>query len=167
MTTHERDELLNEIEGGWGKLQAFIAALSDEQLSVPAAAAGWTVKDHLIHLAVWESSAAALLRRQPRWEAMGIGQEMWDTRDVDQVNAAIQRQHKDRSLADVLGTLRGGHEQLVAQLQALADEDLRRTYAYYQPGYEGEAPIINWVRGNTFEHYADHIPWMRAIVEPA
>lgn len=163
MTTHERDNLLNDIAAGWGKLQVFITTLSEEQLTGPTDAAGWTVKDHLIHLAVWETGLYGMLHRQHRWQAMEVDQALWEARAVDQVNAAIQQRHRDLPLRDVLRTLRAGHERLVAHLQTLTDDDLQRPYSYYQPGYDVDAPIINWVRGNTHNHYAEHMPWMAAI----
>ncbi|HMQ29448.1 MAG TPA: maleylpyruvate isomerase N-terminal domain-containing protein [Chloroflexaceae bacterium] len=42
------------------------------QLDEPADVAGWTVRDHLVRLAVWAEGIAALLRRDDRWAAMGL-----------------------------------------------------------------------------------------------
>ena len=54
-------ELLSRTKLGWDSLQAYIKSLTPEQLTVPTDPAGWTVKDHLIHLAVWEDGIVAVL----------------------------------------------------------------------------------------------------------
>ncbi len=88
-------ELLSRMQEGWESLQAYIKTLSPQQLTEPTDAAGWTVKDHLIHLAVWENGVDAALSRDNRAARMGLTPEQWASDDYDIMNAVIQQAHKD------------------------------------------------------------------------
>ena len=166
LETHmSKAELLARIERGWAKLQAFIAKLNEAQATGPTDAAGWTVKDHLMHLAVWEDSMNALLLRQSRPAHMGVPQEIWAGRDFDRINGVIQESHRDRTLADVLQHLETVHTALLEKLHALPEAELRSPHSAYQAGSDNAAPIIRWLTGDTYAHYAEHIRWMDAIVK--
>jgi uncharacterized protein (TIGR03083 family) len=163
-TLPSKATLLENMQAGWDKLQAYIQSLTEAQLTGPTDAAGWTGKDHLIHLAVWEGGVVALLNRQSRREYMGIDEATWASDGFDAANAIIQQRHKDMPLADVLNTLRDTHQRMVETIESLSEEDLRRPYSAYDPTSDSDSPVINRVIGNTYEHYAEHIPWIDAIV---
>jgi len=159
-----KTQLLANIQQGWDELQHFIGTQTPEQLTTPTDAAGWTAKDHIIHLAVWEDSLLPMLEGKRRHEAMGIDKDMWKRNDYDEINAVIQARHKGMSLAEVKQTLSDVHQRVLAKLETLSDEDLHRPYNYYQPGSSTEYAIIGWIIGNTYEHYADHRRWMAALI---
>ena len=81
----------------------------------------------------------------------------------DVVNAGIYEAHRDRPLADVLAGFRESHEAMIKRLNEMSDADLARPYASY---YADDRPdtdqaIVNWISGNTWEHDADHLVWIR------
>ncbi|MCW5876692.1 MAG: ClbS/DfsB family four-helix bundle protein [Anaerolineales bacterium] len=163
-----KEKLLTKIREGWKQLQDFIGGYTDEQLTTPTDAAGWTAKDHLIHLAVWQNGMTALLDKQPRRGAMGLSEELWDTlaRGYDEVNAAIQQQHEGLSIDEVRGALEESHQEFVARIEALPAEELVLPYKHFQPWAENrEEPVIAYLAGNSFGHSEQHIPWMRTIIE--
>ena len=155
--------LLGRIGRGWDDLQAYIATLSREQLTGPADAAGWTVKDHLIHLAAWEDGIAAMLGGESRLAAMGIDQATWE-RGTDAVNAAIYARNRDLPLEAALEHCRQVHRRLLDRIGAMDDADLLRPYSHYQPEAASSQPILAWIVGNSFGHYAEHRPWIEALV---
>ena len=56
---------------------------------------------------------------------------------------------------------------MLTTLAGLSDEDLFKTYSYYQPDEPGDDsgdPILNWIMGNTYEHYAEHQAWIEALL---
>ncbi|HLV36093.1 MAG TPA: ClbS/DfsB family four-helix bundle protein [Spirillospora sp.] len=163
-TLPSKSVLLANMQAGWDKLQAYIQSLTEAQLTGPTDAAGWTGKDHLIHLAVWEGGVVALLNRQSRREYMGIDEATWANDDFDATNAIIQQRHKDMPLADVLNTLRDTHRRMVETVESLSEADLRQPYSAYDPTTDSDSPVINRIIGNTYAHYAEHIPWIDAIV---
>ena len=163
----DKAELLERIQRTRAALERAIGQLSEAQLVAPGAASGWSVKDHLAHLAVWEQGLTALLQGRPRPAAMEVDEATY-LRSEDALNALIYQRNKDRSLAEVLAAFRQAHDQVLAALAGLTDADLFKTYSHYQPNELGEdsgEPILKWVAGNTYEHYAEHHAWLRALVE--
>jgi uncharacterized protein (TIGR03083 family) len=152
------------MERGWNDFDAYLNTLAEEQLTTPTDAAGWTAKDHVIHLAIWEAGIFALLNAQPRWEGMGIDRETFVSDDFDRMNAVIQQRYRDMALDEVLKTFRDGHQRLVAKIQSMSDEDLQLPYRHYQPDSDRDAPVWHLISGNTFGHYEEHTPWIAAIV---
>lgn len=157
-------ELLRRIDNGWAELRAYIETLSPEQLAGPTDAAGWTAKDHIIHLAIWEDGVHALLSGEPRRERMGIDEAMWEGHDYDTINAVIQQRHKAISLDEALQRLDEAHRRLLDKIETLSEEDLVQPCSHFQPSSSDRRPVFGVIAGNTFGHYEEHIPWMQAIV---
>ena len=161
-----REVLLQEIDESWDKLMSFVDSLTEAQLTQPTDPAGWTVKDHLIHLAVWEKAALGLLDGKTKRDVLDIAPEVWEQGD-DPINAVLQERYQDMPLDEVLKTLRDQHETTVQRLTAMTEADLQLPYRHYQPNSTEERPIILWMDGDTSLHYLEHIPWMAKIAEQA
>jgi hypothetical protein len=158
-------QLLSLIETSWNELHTYLNTLTPDQIDGPTDAAGWTVKDHVMHLAMWEDSINALFEGRSRAENSGVPQDVWDSHDFDAINEIIRQHFVSLPYADVQQRFQTVHGKLMGKLAALSDDDLYRPYQHYIPGDHRTDPVINWVSGDTFEHYAEHLPWMRAIVE--
>jgi hypothetical protein len=70
-------------------------------------------------------------------------------------------------LEQVMQTLCDVHERMLKKLETLSEEDLQRPYSHYQPQSSEPRPIIDYVAVGTIDHYAEHMPWIAAIVERA
>src|SRR4030042_962810 len=81
-------------------LEKVLQGLTDAQLTAPGAE-GWSIGDHLMHIAVWEQGTVALLKKQSRYAAMGLSREEWEDKDGDEINVLIHERTKARSLAEV------------------------------------------------------------------
>lgn len=169
------NSVLERIDREWTKLNALVDSLGPQGLTVKSDDE-WAVKDHLIHVAAWEISLMALLQGAHREHAMGAGGrqiysgDAADTDETDAINAAIWSAHKEKSPEEALDFFREAHEKLVNVLGKLSDEDLERAYNHYQPSYPkpsptGDRPVIDWVSGNTYDHYAEHIGWINHLIE--
>ncbi len=160
------DELLRRLHHA---KSAVIHALHDysvEQMTQLRDHAGWTIKDHLDHLAVWEEGIAALLEKQPRYEAMGVDRATVLSASEDELNAIMRERVASSTLDGTLAALRASHEHLRHTVENLSDDDLMRGYSYFQPNDPGEdsgKPIVAWIVGNSNEHYLEHLPWIQAI----
>ena len=164
-TVMTKTELLERIERERLDLAETINRLSQAECLQPDAH-GWSIKDHLAHLAAWEMGIVALLRRQPRWTTMGLDEATLAAGDEDDLNDRLHQLYHDRSLAEVMAYFEDVHHQMVAVLATLSDEDLHKPYAHYDPGEAGSSanqPVLGWIIGNTYEHYAEHKTWIEAI----
>ena len=159
------EELLARIAEAWGILNQRIALLTPTQLTTPGPDGGWSVKDHLAHLATWESMLVALLRGAPIYAAFGISRAEYDALDsTDALNAIIAEQYKSHSLDEVMRRFEETHTRLVALIGALPDEDLSKPITFFQPDDPDERPILRKIIGDTYEHYAEHLPWIEEIL---
>lgn len=100
----DKAELMERIERARGLLVETIGRLSPATLVAPGLFDGWSVKDHLSHVATWERSLAALLQGRPRYAAMNVDRHTYASGDTDAVNALIHLHTKGRSL---IGSARG------------------------------------------------------------
>ncbi len=163
-----RAGLLRDIEQSWSELNAALGRLTERQLTEIRDAQGWSVKDHIIHMAAWERSVLAFFQGRPRHEGLGVSEDTYLTGDDDWINAEVQRQTADMPLNQALTQFREVHNQLLALLQSLSDADLHRPYSYYlphEPGRGDGPPAINVVYGNTAHHFKEHLGWINALVE--
>lgn len=159
-------ELLAEIHRSWARLLSTLGNLTEAQLTRLQDANGWTIKDHVVHVALWEESLVSLFQGRPGHEALGVDRDLYTSRDYDAINEAIYRQQKDLPLPEVLVRFQRAHEALIALVETLTDEDLDRPFHAYVtlgPG-RGEPPsVVEILRDYTVLHYAEHRAWIEAI----
>lgn len=157
---HPRDR----VDETWSDLAELVESLGPEGLEITGRD-GWAVKDHLAHVGAWEQSLLAIFEGADRLKAMGLDAVEDDT---DAINAAVWSLHRDRPAGDALAYFRKSHSDLMARLDALSDSDLQLPYAFYQPSSAPEdfsdRPVIDWVAGNTYEHYLEHIDWIKSLI---
>jgi hypothetical protein len=161
----KQKELLSQMKAGWDEVQAFINSLSNEQLTVNTDASGWTVKDHLMHLAVWQDGIEALLRKESRHKTMGLTDALWEDGEVDEINGYLKELHVTKPMDEIRRLADESYQRLVATIGALSEEELNAPYSHFDATVDRDNPVMGWVIGNTFEHYEEHLPWMKAIAE--
>ncbi|HEY4025363.1 MAG TPA: DinB family protein [Candidatus Dormibacteraeota bacterium] len=152
MTTNAADPgaraaLLDRIRQSWDTLQEAIRSLDDRQLTAPGPE-GWSIKDHLAHLARWEQIVRDRLDGRDPGVALAIPDDQ--QQDVDAVNAHLRQRDAGLSTSEVLQTLTETHVRLVARIESLDAGELER-----------------WtenIEGNTHEHFAEHLDWIRTLI---
>ena len=158
-------ELLERIDASYAALAKTLQRLSDDQLSRPAPS-GWAIKDHLAHLAAWELGIAVLLQHRPRFAAMQVEEAMEQGKNTDELNDLIYQQNAGLSPAEAREKFEAAHSQMLHALAALNDDDLYKPYTDYLPeGSQGsQEPVLNWIIGDTFEHFDEHQAYIRELV---
>jgi uncharacterized protein (TIGR03083 family) len=166
MTDHSNDQnitaagIRQQVEQAWNDLQQFYSGLTEEQLTTPTDAAGWTVKDHMVHLAVWETGLLGVLDGGTQNDRMNIDAAVWDEGEDDPINEVIQKRYQHLSLDEARAYVQSVHDEVMAKLDTMTDDDLQRQISPNKP-----YPVYRQITGDTTSHYAEHIPWMQAIAD--
>jgi hypothetical protein len=142
-----RMTLLGAIEAGRDRLTAALATFSDDAM-LERIDETWTRKDVLAHLGAWERRVVenlATLRR---------GDVPDGSIETDELNERFHAQARDRSLDEVRASEREAYAAVVAAVAAASDEELFDGHHFAWT--EGD-PLAGWFRGNTDEHYDEHL----------
>ena len=135
--------------------------LTDEQLDRPVeAAGGWSGRDLMGHMVVWQEAALASAKEL----AMGEQSPSMDRLDAEwKVPGAGDRMN----------------EEAMERFRALPLSEVRerfRTVSGELRGYLTVVPEVRWIKnaqhqeyffGETTEHYEEHLPQLRAILDAA
>jgi hypothetical protein len=161
-----KEDLIAQLHTSRHDLWALVETLSDADSVRLHDDQGWSVVDHLVHVAVWQNGIAALLRHQSRWDAMGLSaEEVQRAADGDALNAVLQSKFASMSAPDARQFLRTTEQALDAALAPLSTEDINKSYAFYAAEASDNATAVGaYIMGNSVEHYAEHLPWIEAIV---
>ncbi len=142
-----RTELLDAIRTGRRTLDETLAGFSDAQMA-DRIDETWTRKDVVAHFDAWERRVVRLLDR------LRSGAPADPEVETDELNERYWRESRDRSLADVRAGEQDAYDRLIAAIDAASDEEL------FDGGHfawtEGD-PLAEWFRGNSDEHYAEHL----------
>ncbi len=147
----------------WQELLALVDGLDAEVLERPLGD-GWPAKVHLAHITAWERSLLGILTRGSRAAAMGVPEDLWQGHDTDAINEFLAATAQGERAEAIRERMLETHAELAGVLQKLTDEDVAMPYSAYQPDdppYNAN-PVGGWIAGNTWEHYEEHIGWLRA-----
>jgi Mycothiol maleylpyruvate isomerase N-terminal domain len=162
----DRALVLESVERSWAALDEFLGELSDAQMG-SAGLDGWSVKDHLAHIAAWNLSLAALLERRHRQAAMAL--EGFSTTDWDGQNEVLRRRYRGLVPGEVRALLLGSCLMVVDALRGLSDADLMHPYREFQPQDTrttfptSDHPVWMWVVGSAEMHVDEHLQHIRLI----
>jgi hypothetical protein len=94
---------------------------------------------------------------------LGVDPALWEA-DIDEQNAVMQKEDEGTSTGEVRQALRESHERMRAKLASMADADLMLPQRHFGSDEAGDDSIIWRIVGNTYGHYEEHLPWMKAII---
>lgn len=97
---------------------------------------------------------------------MGLEPEEAKGLDFDQINDLVKRRHAHLSLQEALAFFQEAHRRMIETLNEMSDEDLYRPYQEFVPAGSGsrQDPVIGWIIGNTYEHFDEHLGYIRVLV---
>jgi hypothetical protein len=121
----------------------------------------WCPKDQLSHLAAWHEIALQRIEGSPEEEFLGIPAEIYGSMDIDAVNQFLHDRDKSRSPEEAREAFERSFQEVVKALEAVDEDGL---YRDYRPEIR-QRLLIDTVIGNTYEHYEEHLPQLRAFAE--
>jgi hypothetical protein len=158
-----KKQLLAEMQSEQAAWLALLDEIGEENMTQPEVAGGWSIKDIVAHITGWRRRTVLRFRAAldptvnmtPDWPA-----ELDEDDEVDEINAWIYKDNRDRPLVDVLNDSREVFQQLVAEVSALSDEQLNDPQRF--PWLEGERLTGAFIFGHFHE---EHEPDMRAWLD--
>ena len=157
------DEVRERIRTKRQELVDLIDNIDATSLSAPGPDGGWAIKDHLVHIGAWERWLLALFERRDKLAAMGAAGA---GKNVDDINAAVWEKHHHDTLEQARDYFDDSHRNLMAVLDTQSTEDFERPYKVFFEPAEGEAatqPVLEAVAANTYDHYDEHIGWIKEM----
>ena len=153
----KKQDLLRELEEEREHFLDVIDGLSDEDMEQPGVMDGWSVKDLLAHLTMWEAELIKLL-----WQAKQ-GQKPSSIHfshiSVDELNERWKNEMQDRDLERVMADFQSVRNQTIRRVDAFSDKDLNDAKRY---GWLDGKPLWEWIAGDSFQHEAEHLEQITA-----
>lgn len=150
-------KLLKTLRSRRAEWDATLAEVPESWMTERGVAGEWSVKDIIAHLTYYERWYADRLHEQLRGEYYTPTEI--DAMHYDERNEHIYQQNRDRPLDDVLAESRLVFQRLIEGVAGHSEAFL--TEPQEIEGAPG--PVIVWqmLRGDVYDHYAQHIPSIR------
>jgi hypothetical protein len=142
-------EMFARVEPAFAQFRSAAYAYPAEHMNDRIGDEGWTRKQMLAHIAAWHDLTTDRLIK-----AGMTGQPVALDREQEAINAAAARVAIGKTAGEVLKDVEATYARLRRQMLRMTDADLRL----------GDGWAAERIAGNTYEHYAEHIP---DLVPPA
>lgn len=151
-------EMIRAERGAWDDL---LGRVPQDQMTMVGVTEGWSLKDHIAHLTMWEERPVAWLEAAVTDSA--IKPAPWPSgMDTDATNAWIKNANSARSVSDLLRQSESVHKRVVELVESMAEQDLLLPDRV--GGLEG-SNLLEAIAGDTYEHYHEHAESVRAWLE--
>ena len=147
------DKFISLHETEWQKFRCALGNVPVERLTIPLPGRQWSLKDILAHITWHEIEMIGMIKARevtgsPHWQLT-----------TDDRNHQIFLQNKNRELSDVLTEAERVHQELMAALAGVSDEELNNSVQWknWPESWTGEWTPWKVIASNTYEHYADHL----------
>ncbi len=154
-------ELLAYMQEQANALIEFTDALPDAIWTGPTDAAGWTVKDHVAHLVIWErAEIALLLHGTPLDQSTVMPDAIWGSGDFDRMNEWNRKSAVNISPAGIRAERDKVFEKLFEVVAELTEGDLARPVRDFGLEYSDRTMLAVCA-----DFYGDHFEEHRRCVE--
>lgn len=152
----DKTTFMNTLQQTRAHWEELLAQVEEERMQRPGATGKWSVKDVIAHVMDGERELVSLLRTH-----VVAGSELWKLSD-DERNEIVYQQNRERPLHEIMSEEQQAYADLLAAAQTLSDDDLNDPHHFQHMPQEW----VPWriFAGNSFQHYQDHMPALRAWV---
>jgi hypothetical protein len=148
-----KEKLINEILQEHERFEETVVKLTKDQMIDPSLEGGWSVKDILAHVSVWESVMIEWLEKVlksdiPEQLAQGISLD-----DLDELNNRFYSENQNKSLSLILSEFQASFPKAVQTVEDTPE------IALIDPNHfkwRNGNPLWKIVAANTYEHYEEH-----------
>ena len=142
-------ELLDRIKTERARWETQLAKVGAAHMEEAGAAGEWSIKDVIAHITWHEREMVGMIQAHAL-----VGSDLWQL-PLDERNAEIFREHKDRPLQDVLEEAPVVYQQFLEAVGTLSEEDVTDPRRF--PGMPLEWEPWQVIAGNSYEHYEQHL----------
>lgn len=146
-----RDELLKNIHAGRRELRSAFGHYNKHDMIEPLLPNGWSVKDVIAHIGFWERRVVNLYNTLAEGS---VPDDPIDSLGLDELNARILEDNQLVPLGIAQVNELEAYQELLHLVETAPEGDLFDPQRFAWT--EGE-PFYNWIIGNSYGHYADHI----------
>lgn len=155
-------EMIAALNDSRQKILDTIKGVSDTALTAETLMPGWSVKDLLVHLTIWEAEmitrlAHARAGKKPRYTDLS-------RKEIDNLNARWLAEFKDRSPDRVLHDYHQVRKQMIKQVEQMTDSDLADPKRF---SWLRGKPLWEWIADESFGHENEHLPqlltWRKSL----
>ena len=154
------DDLLGRIRYERARLDDALSRVDDRWFTRAPGEGAWTAKDQLAHIAAWHRVALGRLTGFAPEDIGDVVRGEYTSDTIDEVNERFLDRDRDMSLADVRDEFRRSYEEMLTAVEGLSDEELARPWL---PENQARGTFAQMIGSNTFDHYEEHIPLLRAL----
>ncbi len=157
-----KTDLVHAAAANWEKLNALIASLTEEELSVPFDFTGdvkkkeahWkrdkNLRDILIHLYEWHMLLINWIQANKSGESKPFIPEPYNWKTYGDMNVAFWEKHQDTSLEEAGKMLAETHEKVMSLAEGFSNEELFTKGVY---PWVGGSTLGSYFVSNTSSHY--------------
>jgi uncharacterized protein DUF1706 len=152
-----KPQLLAAMRTARWRWELVLARVDEEQIAEPTMHGGWSVKDTIGHVAYYERWLLSWLEDAVRGQVTLAMHR--DLLNVEERNALIYIENKDRRLQVIEDDSRRVFERLYQLVKTLPELDLVDPYLfdrYVVPFWENSLPLWQCIAGDSYEHYGEH-----------
>jgi hypothetical protein len=165
-TLDNKDVVLSKIKASYSRLYDFVEGLEGAAITKSLEQDDWTIKDILAHIAAWEDVLSRFhIQAQPFDQVVGMESANYRDTEEDEVNERFYQRYRDWSGEQVVSFARATHEHLIEILEALPEGALSDPPAHYGGEAPQQNPLINYIAGNTYKHYEEHLRMIQEILD--
>ncbi len=146
-----KTQIITRLQTERRRLDKVISRLSREEMLHAQVVGEWTIKDVLAHLADWEAHMLV-------WVAAGRSGDPVEHPDpgltwkqLDEFNQRVYAAHCDQPLDEVLAYYHSAHEQFMAMVEAMPEDEMLKPGCY---AFLGKSAVYDWLK-----QYAAHDLW--------
>ncbi len=155
----DRSELLTRIREDRTELEDVLQRFERQNLTAPLLPNGWSIRDIIAHIGFWERRMVTLY---DTLSSGSVPQDPIGEESLDRLNARVYQENHLLPIGIVQMNEAEAYGALLTIAETAPEADLFDPERFAWT--EGD-PFYRFIAVNTYEHYADHLPDLRAAAD--
>jgi Mycothiol maleylpyruvate isomerase N-terminal domain len=162
---HSTPELLSLVDGGWQRALSAVDALGEDRIDLPLLEDGWSAKDVLAHIRLYDAWLLGMLDVGRREEQAGYRSYQTTEEELNERNRVHRERDRTLPFAEVRRRALETHEALREELARVPEDRLSLPHGVREEGFapaaDGRA-LSFLIAIETYFHYRDHAEELEA-----